>query len=262
MADVAIRVEKISKRYRRGLPAGNDRLSEAMSNLGKLALTLPGRLRRRASTPAERSAEFWALRNVSFEVKRGEVVGIVGRNGAGKTTLLKILSRITEPTGGRFGLAGRVGSLLEVGTGFHPELTGRENVYLNTSLFALSDRETDAIFRQIVEFAELEEFIDVPVKNYSSGMHARLGFAVAAHLDPDILLIDEVLAVGDARFQLKCFKRMAEFRRRGTTIVLVSHDFGLIEQKCDRACFVLRGRLEAEGSPPQVIERYRQTLVG
>src|SRR5262249_27756860 len=259
MADVAIGVERFSKRYRRGLPCGNDRLSEAMSNLGKLSLAFPRRLWRRVpAAPSERTAEFWALQDVSFEVKRGEVVGIIGRNGAGKTTLLKILSRITEPTGGRFGLAGRVGSLLEVGTGFHPELAGRENVYLNGSFLGMTRAEVRKKFDEIAAFAEIDDFLDTPVKRYSSGMQMRLGFAVAAHLEPEILFVDEVLAVGDASFQKKCLAKVAELARLGRTALFISHPMGAITALCRRACLLRDGQLVLSGDPKAVTEAYHR----
>jgi lipopolysaccharide transport system ATP-binding protein len=264
MGDIAIRVENLSKRYRRGVPTGNDRLSESLTNLGKLALALPRRLWR-APAPAAAphpgsSGEFWALQDVSFEVKRGEVVGIVGRNGAGKSTLLKILGRITEPTSGRFGLCGRVGSLLEVGTGFHPELTGRENVYLNGSFLGMSQTEVQKKFDAIAAFAEIDEFLDTPVKRYSSGMQMRLGFAVAAHLEPEILIVDEVLAVGDAAFQKKCLGKIGEVAGAGRTVLFVSHHTGTVGTLCTRAMVVARGRITHDGATDDVLRAYREGL--
>ena len=208
----------------------------------------------------ERLETFWALREVDLAVREGECVGLIGPNGSGKSTLLRIMASIFQPTEGEVIVRGRVAPMIELGVGFHPDLTGQENVHLNTSLYGLSRRETDAIYGQIVAFSELGEFIDVPVKNYSTGMYARLGFSVAVHLEPDILLIDEVLAVGDEHFQQKCLERMVELRRRGTTIILVSHNMQTIEQMCDRACLLVRGRLEAEGEPGKVIARYREVL--
>ena len=210
----------------------------------------------------ERREQFWALRDVDLAVRKGESLGLIGPNGSGKSTLLRIMAGIFPPTTGEVIVRGRLAPMIELGVGFHPELTGRENVFLNTSLFSLSERETEAIYPDIVEFAELGEFIDVPVKNYSTGMYTRLGFAVAVHLDPDILLVDEVLAVGDERFQQKCFQRMEEFRLRGKTVVLVTHDMATVQRMCDRACLILRGRLEAEGEPAKVIARYREALHG
>jgi len=208
----------------------------------------------------ERNEEFWALRDVDLRVPKGQFLGLVGPNGSGKSTLLRILARIFPPTRGVVVLQGRIAPMIELGVGFHPDLTGHENIYLNTSLFRLSKRETDAIYREIVEFSELEQFIDTPIKNYSSGMYARLGFAAAIHLQPDILLIDEVLAVGDEGFQQKCLRRMEELRRHGTTIVLVTHGMGAVEQLCDRACLLVHGRLEADGDPGKVVEAYRKAV--
>jgi len=203
--------------------------------------------------------EFWALKNVSFNVQAGDCVGIVGRNGAGKSTLLKILSRITEPSVGSISIKGRVASLLEVGTGFHPELTGRENIFLNGAILGMSRREINRKFDQIVDFSEVEKFLDTPVKRYSSGMYVRLAFAVAAHLEPDILVVDEVLAVGDARFQKKCMGRMGEVGKEGRTVLFVSHNMGAISELCNRAILLADGKLIADGSTASVIEKYLQT---
>src|SRR5205807_1547255 len=202
--------------------------------------------------------EFWALKDVSFEVKQGEVVGIIGRNGAGKSTLLKILSRITEPTEGRVRIRGRVASLLEVGTGFHPELSGRENIFVNGAILGMRRREIETKFDDIVEFSGIERFIDTPVKRYSSGMFVRLGFAVAAHLEPEILLVDEVLAVGDAAFQKKCLSKMTDISRRGQTIFFVSHNMAAVEGLCTRALFLSQGELVGDGPTPQIINQYLQ----
>jgi len=210
----------------------------------------------------ERRETFWALRDVDLTVREGEFLGLIGPNGSGKSTLLRLMAGIFPPTRGQVRVHGRVAPMIELGVGFHPELTGRENVYLNASLFRLSTRETDAIYAQIVAFAELEEFMDMPVKNYSTGMYARLGFGAAVHLEADILLVDEVLAVGDQRFQQRCLQRMEEIRRRGRTIVLVSHDLATIQRMCDRACLLLRGRVEAEGEPQKVVARYREVIAG
>jgi lipopolysaccharide transport system ATP-binding protein len=266
MSHVTIRVEELSKRYRRNLPTGEDRLGEVVTAAARKLLALPGRVRdqlRRpagaagSGTPADRPGEFWALRDVSFEVRGGEVFGIVGRNGAGKSTLLKVLSRITEPTAGRFGLAGRVGSLLEVGTGFHPELSGRENVFLNGVLLGMSRAEVRRKFDSIVGFAEIDDFLDTPVKRYSSGMQARLGFAVAAHLEPEVLIVDEVLAVGDANFQQKCAKKIREISARdGCTVLLVNHNLHAIRTMCARAVWLDRGRLRAAGAADAVAAAY------
>ncbi len=200
--------------------------------------------------------DFWALRDVSFEVKRGEVVGIIGRNGAGKSTLLKILSRITEPTEGRVELDGRVASLLEVGTGFHPELTGRENIYLNGAILGMTRAEIRKKFDEIVAFAEVEKFLDTPVKRYSSGMYVRLAFAVAAHLEPEILIVDEVLAVGDAEFQMKCLGKMQAVSRTGRTVLFVSHNMAAIEALCDKAVYLSSGRVHGVGDVGQWVGEY------
>jgi lipopolysaccharide transport system ATP-binding protein len=215
--------------------------------------TVARRLRRR---PGPTANEFWALRDVSFEVEPGQVVGIIGRNGAGKSTLLKVLSRITRPTTGRAVLSGRVGSLLEVGTGFHQELTGRENVFLNGSILGMSKREIGRKFDEIVAFAEVEKFLDLPVKRYSSGMSVRLAFAVAAHLDPEILIVDEVLAVGDVAFQKKCVQRMGEVSRGGRTVLVVSHDIPMISRLCGRVIWLRDGQIHRDGVPTDVIDEY------
>ncbi len=211
-------------------------------------------LRRRAESP-----RFWALRDVSFEIRRGEALGIIGRNGAGKSTLLKILSRITEPTTGEIALRGRVGSLLEVGTGFHSELTGRENIFLNGAILGMTRAEITRKFDEIVSFAEVERFIDTPVKHYSSGMYLRLGFAVAAHLEPEILIVDEVLAVGDAGFQRKCLGRMREVSHEGRTVIFVSHNLEAVQGLCGRALLLGEGRLLADGPTAQVIGQYARS---
>ena len=209
---------------------------------------------RLSAEQAGASNTFWALRDVSFEVKRGEVLGIIGRNGAGKSTLLKILSRITEPTHGRIEIEGRVSSLLEVGTGFHPELTGRENVYMNGVILGMTRVEITRRFDEIVAFAEVEQFIDTPVKRYSSGMYLQLAFAVAAHLEPDILIVDEVLAVGDAAFQKKCLGKMAGVAKEGRTIFFVSHNMPAITRLCERAIYLEEGKLRLDGSAHQVVK--------
>lgn len=203
-----------------------------------------------------RDAVIWALRDVSFEVFPGEVVGIVGRNGAGKSTLLKILSRIVRPTAGEVDIYGRLGSLLEIGMGFHPDLTGRENVYLNGAILGMGRGEIRRKFDEIVAFSEMEEFLDTPVKHYSSGMHLRLAFAVAAHFEPEILILDEVLAVGDAAFQQKCFRKMQDVIREGRTIFFVSHDSSAVQRLCGRALLVESGRLKDDGPAETVVKRY------
>jgi lipopolysaccharide transport system ATP-binding protein len=257
MSDIAIRIEQLGKRYEIGAKREEyDTVREALS--GAIALPLR-RLRGRGSphqVRRSRSDMYWALRNVSFEIKRGEVLGIIGRNGAGKSTLLKILSRVTQPTEGRVAVYGRVASLLEVGTGFNPELTGRENVYLNGAILGLRKAEIDRKFDEIVAFSEIEKFIDTPVKRYSSGMHVRLGFAVAAQLDPEVLIVDEVLAVGDVAFQKKCVRKIEEARENGRTILLVSHNMGFILQLCARVVWLESGEVVAAGDPAPIVSRY------
>jgi lipopolysaccharide transport system ATP-binding protein len=208
------------------------------------------------SPSAPASQDFWALKDVSFEVRQGEVVGIIGRNGAGKSTLLKILSRITEPTEGRVKIRGRVASLLEVGTGFHPELTGRENIYLNGAILGMGRAEIKSKFDEIVAFAETEKFLDTPVKRYSSGMYVRLAFAVAAHLEPEILVVDEVLAVGDAAFQKKCLGKMGEVARGGRTVLFVSHNMDAVRRLCGRAVWLESGRVMEDGPVNQTVSQY------
>jgi len=248
---VVIRTENLSKRYRISHLAGQGTLRDAMQH----GLRLLWR-RVRWNTRLARE-EFWALRDVSFDVKRGEVVGIIGRNGAGKSTLLKILSRITEPTSGRVTLRGRVASLLEVGTGFHPELTGRDNIFLNGAILGMSQAEVRRKFDEIVAFAEVEQFIDTPVKRYSSGMYVRLAFAVAAHLEPEILIIDEVLAVGDHAFQKKCLGKMRDVAQQdGRTVLLVSHNLGQIAALANRCVVLEQGRNAFTGDSAQAISLY------
>jgi ABC-type polysaccharide/polyol phosphate transport system ATPase subunit len=206
-----------------------------------------------------RSQEFWAVRDVSFEVERGEALGIIGHNGAGKSTVLKLLSNITTPTAGEIKINGSLSALIEVGSGFHPELTGRENVYLNGSILGMRRREITKKLDDIVEFAGIRQFLDTPVKRYSSGMYVRLGFSIAAHLDPDILLLDEVLAVGDSAFQAKCLQRIDDLRRGGTTIVFISHDLGAVQRLCDRVLLMNHGEIAASGSPQDVINEYQRS---
>jgi lipopolysaccharide transport system ATP-binding protein len=255
MGEIAIQVESVGKRYRLGENDWNPEslVGQVGRQIGKGIKWLVGRERthRREVDPT-----FWALRDVSFTVRAGEVVGIVGRNGAGKSTLLKVISRVTPPTTGRVLIEGRVGSLLEVGTGFHPDLTGRENVYLNGAILGMSRREVAANFDSIVAFAEVERFIDTPVKRYSSGMYVRLAFAVAAHLEPEILLIDEVLAVGDVGFQRKCLDRMQSAAREGRAILFVSHNLAAVETLCSRAILLAGGAVVGHGSPRAVIGQY------
>jgi lipopolysaccharide transport system ATP-binding protein len=258
MRDVALRVEGLSKQYRIGAKQEmyrtlRDTLADAMVS----PLRRAGKLLRAQSTrAAELDEVIWALQDLSFEIKRGEVVGIIGRNGAGKSTLLKILSRISEPTAGYVEIHGRVGSLLEVGTGFHPELTGRENIYLNGAILGMKRAEIMRKFDEIVAYAEVEKFIDTPVKHYSSGMYLRLAFAVAAHLEPEILLVDEVLAVGDARFQKKCLNKMQGIGQQGRTVLFVSHNMPAITRLCERTIFFDEGRLLADGPSHTVVSTY------
>jgi lipopolysaccharide transport system ATP-binding protein len=263
MSDVVIRAERLSKLYRIGQREKFTTLRDV------IALTFTAPFRRwfknqNEIVPNHQSSTsnnyIWALKDVSFEVKQGEVVGIIGRNGAGKSTLLKILARITEPTEGYAEVRGRVGSLLEVGTGFHPELTGRENIYLSGAVLGMKKREIDRKFDEIVAFAEMEKFIDTPVKYYSSGMYVRLAFAVAAHLDPEILLVDEVLAVGDAAFQKKCLGKMGDVAKEGRTVLFVSHNMAAIENLCTRAFLLDNGRIIYSGDTRSVIQTYLQTM--
>ena len=238
MNDVAIRVEGLSKKYRIAPTVLKD-----YRTLQEDLLRLPQRLWSAARGNAARQEEFWALRDISFEVREGEALGIVGRNGAGKSTLLKILSRITDPTAGRAAVYGRVGSLLEVGTGFHAELSGRENIYLNGAVLGMRRREIQRRFDEIVAFSEVEQFLETPVKHFSSGMYMRLAFAVAAHLEPEILLVDEVLAVGDIAFQRKCLGKMREVAQNGRTVLFVSHNLNAVEELCQSALLLESGRL-------------------
>jgi lipopolysaccharide transport system ATP-binding protein len=245
-----IKVENVGKRYRIGQPqAAYSTLRESLV----AAVRSPFKTLTRNNEPAE---FVWAIEDVSFEVKPGEVVGLIGRNGAGKSTLLKMLSRITEPTKGRILLGGRVGSLLEVGTGFHAELTGRENIYLNGAILGMARTEIVRKFDEIVSFAEVEKFIDTPVKHYSSGMYLRLAFAVAAHLEPEILLVDEVLAVGDARFQRKCLDKMQDVGNQGHTILFVSHNMAAITRLCPRTILLDHGHVLSDGPSHQVASEY------
>ena len=264
MSDFAIRVENLSKRYRIGLKEEMpDTLIGAMTNWLKSPLANFRQLRKLSHFSENgQDAEdiIWALKDVSFDVKPGEVVGIIGRNGAGKSTLLKILSRITEPTSGRAIINGRVSSLLEVGTGFHPELTGRENVYLNGTVLGMSKLEIDRKFDEIVDFSGVEKFIDTPVKRYSSGMQVRLAFAVAAHLEPEILLVDEVLAVGDVEFQKKCLGKMDDVAQAGRAVLFVSHNMAAIEHLCPKAMMLDNGQIQCAGRQTDVISYYLRSF--
>jgi lipopolysaccharide transport system ATP-binding protein len=262
MSDTAILIEDIGKKYIIGdTQARYKTLRESVASwLAKPINSF--RLFSGYSSNSKRIDDFWALRNVSFEVKKGEVVGILGRNGAGKSTLLKILSRITKPTKGSIAIHGRVGSLLEVGTGFHPELTGRENIYLNGAILGMRRSEVQQKFDEIVSFAEIENFLDTPVKRYSSGMYVRLAFAVAAYLEPDILLVDEVLAVGDVAFQKKCLGKMSNVaNKEGRTVLFVSHNMGAIRSLCQTAVWLERGTNVVKGRSTDVVDQYLQTLM-
>lgn len=249
MHDIALKVEGLGKRYRLGR-----RRNEAM--LRDLIQNGFSRLFRPKSAPSVQDDWIWALKNVSFEIKKGEVVGIIGRNGAGKSTLLKILSRITDPTEGNAEIYGRVSSLLEVGTGFHAELTGRENIYLSAAILGMRKKEIARKFDEIVAFSEVEKFIDTPVKHFSSGMYLRLAFSVAAHLDPDILVIDEILAVGDITFQKKCIGKMEDVTRKGRTVLFVSHNMAVINRLCGRAILLANGSVAKQGKTDEVLGSY------
>jgi lipopolysaccharide transport system ATP-binding protein len=265
MTDTAVQVDNIGKQYRIGTrrAPGTVMLREALTNLATAPfhkLRSIGRRLGSSSSPAAnmspRADHFWALRNVSFSVPRGQIIGIIGPNGAGKSTLLKILSRITEPTEGRVEIHGRVGSLLEVGTGFHPELTGLENVFLSGALLGMRKAEIERNLDEIVAFSEIEKFIDTPVKHYSSGMYVRLAFAVAAHLEPEILIVDEVLAVGDVAFQRKCLNKMEDVRQHGRTILFVSHNMQAITRLCTRAILISGGGVQHDGPAAETAGKY------
>ena len=241
MSDVAIKIEGVSKKY----TVGKQKENSLRGSFGGLL-----------KSAAAKGEEFWALKDISFEVNKGEVIGVIGKNGAGKSTLLKVLSQITKPTEGRIEINGRVASLLEVGTGFHPELTGRENIFLNGTILGMSRKEVKAKFDEIVDFSGVDKFIDTPVKHYSSGMYVRLAFAVAAHLEPEILIIDEVLAVGDAEFQKKCLGKMKDVAETGRTVIFVSHNMAAVEKLCSK-CFLLNhGNLEFSGSVIETVSKY------
>jgi len=253
LRDMAVEVENLGKQYRVGLkPQRYGTLRDTLS----LAAKVPSRFLRRKETGSHTDSHFWALKDVNFAVAQGEVVGIIGHNGAGKSTLLKVLSRITEPTEGRLRLRGRVSSLLEVGTGFHPELSGRENIFLNGAILGMRRAEIEHKFDEIVAFSEVEKFIDTPVKQYSSGMYLRLAFGVAAHLEPEILIVDEVLAVGDMAFQKKCLNKMEDVSRAGRTILFVSHNMGAISNLCRRCLCLKQGRISENGETSAVINAY------
>ena len=259
MSDRAINIENLSKAYRIGLKEiGNDTFAGSILASLKSPFSNFRKLKNLSNISHEEVSDdiIWALKDVSMEVKRGEVVGIIGKNGAGKSTLLKIISNITEPTTGRIEIYGRVASLLEVGTGFNPELTGRENVYLNGTILGMTKKEVDKKFDEIVEFSGVQKFVDTPVKRYSSGMKVRLAFAVAAHLEPEILIVDEVLAVGDAEFQKKCLGKMESITSEGRTILFVSHNMSAIKNLCTRAVLLKEGKVVSTGNTEKVIDEY------
>src|SRR5262245_8429896 len=264
--DIVIRVEGLGKKYIIGHETERERYTALRDVAVRAARNVWKRVvdatRGRAIVRGEATEEFWALKDVSFTVKRGEVLGIIGRNGAGKSTLLKILSRITEPTEGRVTIAGRVASLLEVGTGFHPELTGRENIYLNGAILGMTRREISRKFDEIVDFSGVEKFIDTPVKRYSSGMSVRLAFAVAAHIEPDILIVDEVLAVGDTEFQKKCLGKMSQVATGGRTVLFVSHNMTAVQALCGKAILLQNGQLTSMSATAAVIDLYLSLSAG
>ena len=241
MNDIAIKIEGIGKKY----TVGKQKDNSLRGSLGSIL-----------KSTASKKESFWALKDISFEVKRGEVIGIIGKNGAGKSTLLKVLSQITKPSKGRIEINGRVASLLEVGTGFHPELTGRENIYLNGTILGMTRKEVKSKFDEIVEFSGVENFIDTPVKHYSSGMYVRLAFAVAAHLDPEILIIDEVLAVGDAEFQKKCLGKLKDVAQQGRTVLFVSHNMNAVNSLCSKCLYIKNGETEMYNKTDVVISKY------
>ncbi len=253
MSNTAIHAEHVSKQYRIGV---RERYKTLRDTVTDFAVGLIRRFNSWGQTASNRENTIWALKDVSFEIQPGEVVGIIGPNGAGKSTLLRVLSRITEPTEGEVRIHGRVGSLLEVGTGFHPELTGRENIYLNGAILGMQKEEVNRKFDEIVAFAEVEKFLDTPVKRYSSGMYVRLAFAVAAHLESDILLVDEVLAVGDAAFQKKCLGKMGDVAHQGRTVLFVSHNMPSITMLCNRALLISSGALIQDGPSAKVVNSY------
>jgi lipopolysaccharide transport system ATP-binding protein len=260
MNNTAIEVTNLGKQYKLGLQQPRYKaLRDSLTELARKPFSAARRVIRRERGGNAEAQLFWALRDVSFQVARGEVVGVIGRNGAGKSTLLKILSRITEPTTGHGRIHGRVGSLLEVGSGFHPELTGRENVYMNGAILGMRRAEIERKFDEIVSFAEVEKFVDTPVKRYSSGMYMRLAFAVAAHLEPEILIIDEVLAVGDAAFQKKCLGKMGSVAKEGRTVLFVSHNMTALRALCSRAIWLNGGEMQDDGPADTVVTRYLQT---
>ena len=262
MSDIVINVEGLGKTFQiGGMQKRHYRLTDQLVDMITTPFRRAGNLMRgEAGGAADLDETIWALKDVSFQVKPGEVVGIIGRNGVGKSTLLKILSGITDPTDGYADIYGRVGSLLEVGTGFHTELTGRENVYLNGAILGMKKTEIEGKLDEIVAFAEIDKFLDTPVKHYSSGMYVRLAFSVAAHLEPEILLVDEVLAVGDTAFQRKCLGKMDDVAQEGRTVLFVSHNMGLLQQLCERGIFLQHGTVHTDGTITEAVDAYLQTL--
>ena len=264
MTEIVIKAENLGKKYTIGHQVENGRYTAFRDVLMQSASSLWHKTKNlvqgKPVIHGDMMEEVWALKDVSFEIRRGEVVGIIGRNGAGKSTLLKVISRITELSAGRVTIKGRVASLLEVGTGFHPELTGRENIYLNGAIMGMARQEIKRKFDEIVAFAEVEKFLDTPVKRYSSGMYVRLAFAVAAHLEPEILLVDEVLAVGDAAFQKKCLGKMGDVAREGRTVLFVSHNMAAVETLCSKAMIILEGKNSLLGSTSEIIKKYLQEV--
>ena len=261
MADTVIKVENLSKNYilsHQQQERSYKALRDVMADGAKSLFSKIQNPKSKIQNPSRE--EFWALKDVSFEIKQGDRVGIIGRNGAGKSTLLKILSRIVEPTQGQIEIEGRVASLLEVGTGFHPELTGRENIFLNGAILGMSKKEITRKFDEIVDFAEIEKFLDTPVKRYSSGMYVRLAFAVAAHLEPEILIVDEVLAVGDVQFQKKCLGKMEDVAKEGRTVIFVSHNLGTVQALCSRGVLLGQGTVLADGTVDVAVNTYLQNL--
>jgi lipopolysaccharide transport system ATP-binding protein len=258
MSETIIKVENLSKRYRIGLKEQKaDTFAQQMVNALKYPIKNFQQIRSLGKFKENQEGIHWALKDVSFEVKRGEVLGIIGKNGAGKSTLLKILSRITEPTSGRVEIDGRIAALLEVGTGFHPELTGRENIYMNGTILGMTKKEIDRKLDEIINFSGIEKFVDTPIKFYSSGMKVRLGFSVAAHLDPEILVIDEVLAVGDIEFQKKCLGKMEDVsKNQGRTVLFVSHNMGAVQNLCSRCILLRNGEIIRDGSALEAVEYY------
>ncbi|GAB4550950.1 MAG: hypothetical protein Tsb0014_45360 [Pleurocapsa sp.] len=256
MTNTAIQIENMSKKYVIAAHQKKEKYQTIRDIIANGVKSNVQKLIDRKYTSKLKKEEFWALNDICFELKQGEKLGIIGRNGAGKSTLLKVLSRITEPTKGKIKIKGRVASLLEVGTGFHPELTGRENIFLNGAILGMDKAEIKRKFDEIVDFAEVEKFLDTPVKRYSSGMYVRLAFAVAAHLEPEILIVDEVLAVGDIQFQKKCLGKMQDVSQEGRTVIFVSHNMTAIESLCNRGIFLRSGEIHYDGTPDEAIKKY------